>query len=159
MDVFLIFEPSVAVLLSVAGETELLYGDDDADDDGDDDDANFGFLLCDNGLWLAFDRVRLAIQFFAFRSTGNSSSLLISMGSNLWRFNLFVDAVFTLDTTSPLGSFDSSCRRLTFRFEPPLPLSVLSNAFFLPRRFNCDSKLSANMKFNVFFPFNIVQPN
>lgn len=44
------FEPSVAVLLSVAGETELLYGDGDADDDDDDDDANFGFLLCDNGL-------------------------------------------------------------------------------------------------------------
>lgn len=87
------------------------------------------------------------MQFFVFRSTGNSSSLLISMGSNLWRFNRFVDAVFA---TSPDGSLDSSSRRLTFRFELPLPLSMLSNAFFLPRRFDCDSKLSANIKCNCF---------
>lgn len=144
VDVLRMLEPSVAMFWSVTGETELLS------------DPNFGFLLGDGELWWwAFDRVRLAIQFLAFLSTGTSSSLLISIGSDwlfdlndLWRFNLFADAVLTRDKISVDGSLNSSGRRLTLRFE--LLLSVFSNAsvavFFLLRRFDCvDSKLSANI--------------
>lgn len=140
VDVLRIFEPSVAMLFSTPGEVELVR------------DANFGFLFGDGELWWAFDRVRLAIQFFTFFSTGISSSLLISIGSGwlfvldaLWRFNLFVDAVFALVAVSAVDSVNSSCRLLNFRFV--LLLSVVSNAsvacFFLPRRFECaDSKFS-----------------
>lgn len=90
-----------------------------------------------------------------FLSTGTSSSLLISIGSDglcdrydLWRFNLFADDDLPLDANSVNVSLNSSCRRLTLRFE--LLLSVLSNAsvavFFLLRRFDCaDSELSTNI--------------
>lgn len=132
------FEPSVAALLSSAGDMGLVRV------------ANFGFLLRDGELW-AFDRVRLAIQFFDLVSTATSSSLLISNGSqwlldrcNLWRFNLFADAVFTLDSISA----DESLRLLNLRFE--LLLSIDSNAssvaFLRPRRFKYDSELSMGRK-------------
>lgn len=138
------FEPSVAILFSTVGVIEVLC------------DANFDFFI-GGGKLCAFDRVRLAIQFFAFISTGTSSSLLISIGSSrlldldvLWRFNLFADAVFPLVAISADGPLNSrsSCCLLFFRFDTALSTFSIASAacFSLPRRYECDdSKLSRKL--------------